>query len=282
MGAAIAGLYDVLCHSGAGITSLQASRIRRVRYGDTTIAVDSADEVGLVLNLTETHHARPFAEGRFTAAQPRVGAVTILPPGRPTTLLLDGTATVLFLQLPWVDLCDGAKEHGLDPGRIELQPRLAFLDPVLAHWLYAAGGGVEDEGEAIRVIVERLLQAHAGRGSRSGPVRRGGLSPVRLRRVQDRIEAELDQPVTLADLAGEAGVSVFHFAREFRRMTGLPPHRYILQRRLGRAIALLADARLSVAEVAAAAGFSDASHLARHLRHAAGMAPDAFRSRILL
>ena len=278
----MAGLYDVLSGSGAGITPLQASRINRVTYGDTTIAIDSAADVGLVLNLTEVHHARSFAEGRFTAAQPRVGAATIFPPGRPTRLLLDGTATVLVLQLPWTELCDGAREHGLDPARIDLRPCLAFLDPVLAHWLYAAAGGAEDEGEALRMIVERLLQAHAGQVVRSGPVRRGGLSPVRLRRVQERIEAELDRPISLADLAVEAGVSMFHFAREFRRTTGLPPHRYILQRRLGRAIALLADARLSVAAVAATAGFSDASHLARHLRHAAGMAPDAFRSRILL
>ena len=278
----MAGLYDVLHGSGAGITPLQASRIRRVKYGDTTVAVDSTTDVGLVLNLTEAHHARSFAEGRWTAAQPRVGAVTILPPGRPTRLLLDGMATVLVLQLSWVELCDAVKDHGLDPARTELQPRLAFLDPVLAHWLYAAAGGVEDESEALQVIVERLFEAHAGRGSRSGPMRRGGLSPVRLRRVQDRIEAELDRPIALADLAMEAGVSMFHFAREFRHTIGLPPHRYILQRRLGRAIALLADARLSVATVAAAAGFSDASHLARHLRHAAGMAPDAFRSKILL
>lgn len=278
----MAGLYDVLRDSGAGITVLQASRIRRVRHGDIAIAVDADDEIGLVLNLTEAHHARSFAEGRLTVAQPRVGAVTILPPGRPTTLLLDGTATVLFLQLPWVELCDGAKEHGLDSARVELRPRLAFLDPVLAHWLYAAGGGVGDEGEALRMIVDRLLQAHGGRVSRAGSMRCGGLSPVRLRRVQDRIEAELDRPVILADLAVEAGVSVFHFAREFRRTTGMPPHRYILQRRLGRAITLLADAHLSVAAVAAAAGFSDASHLARHLRHAAGMAPQAFRSKILL
>ena len=277
----MAGLYDVLNGSRAGITPLQASRIRRVRYGDTTIAVDSADAVGLVLNLTEAHRAQSYAEGRSTAAQPRVGAVTIFPPGHPTRLSLDGTATVLVLQLSWGELCDGAEEHGLDPARLELQPRLASLDPVLAHWLYAAGGGVEEEGEAIRMIVARLFQAHAG-GGQPGPMRRGGLSPVRLRRVQDRIEAELDRPVALAELAVEAGVSVFHFAREFRRTTGLPPHRYILQRRLGRAIALLADARLSVAAVAAAAGFSDASHLARHLRDAAGMAPDAFRSRILL
>ena len=216
----------------------------------------------------------------------------ILPPGRPTKLLLDGVATVLFLQLPWLHLRDGAAARGLDPARIELQPRLAVLDPVLAYWLYAASSGVETEDEALRMIVERLLQAHAGQVGQAGPTRSGGLSPVRLRRVQNRIEAGLEQagleqggleqPVALADLALEAGVSVFHFAREFRRATGLPPHRYILQRRLGRAIALLADARLSVAAVAAAAGFSDASHLARHLRHAAGVAPDAFRSKLLL
>lgn len=276
-------LYDVLVASPAVITELHTPRFRRVRYGDATIAVDSADEVNLVLNLSEAHRATRWADGRRTTGQPQVGAVTLIPPGCPTTFRLEGVATVLMLRLSWAEVSGwGAEEHGLDPRGVELRPRLAFRDPVLARWLYGAAGGVDDGDEALRAIAERLLRTHASRPVGVRPTRSGGLPPARLRRVQDRIEADLGQPLALADLAAEAGVSVFHFAREFRRMTGTPPHRYILQRRLGRAVALLADPALAVADVAAEAGFSHASHLARHLRHASGMAPDAFRSSILL
>ena len=279
----MAGLYETLRASPAAITELQTPRIHRVEHGNATIALDSPDEVSLVLNLSEAHRATRWANRRRTVASPQVGAVTVVPPGSPAKFQLEGVASVLTLRLSWAELSTGdAEGHSPNPCGVELLPRLAFPDPVLARWFYGAAGGVEDEQEALGAIVERLLRTHMSRPVRRSHARSGGLPAARLQRVKDLVEADLGQPLALADLAAAAGMSVFHFAREFRRETGLPPHRYVLQRRLGRAVALLSDPTLPVADIAAAAGFSHASHLARHLRRAAGLAPDAFRQGILL
>ncbi len=67
----------------------------------------------------------------------------------------------------------------------------------------------------------------------------------------------------------------------FARMSGLPPHRYVVRRRVDRAIPLLACPTLTMADVARRVGFTHASHLARHMPRLAGLTPDTFRAQIL-
>jgi AraC-like DNA-binding protein len=81
----------------------------------------------------------------------------------------------------------------------------------------------------------------------------------------------------LAVLAGVAGFSVFHFAREFKQTAGVTPHFYLLQKRVQRAKEMLARTDLSLSEIALAAGFADQSHLARHFRRMVGSTPGEFR-----
>jgi len=69
----------------------------------------------------------------------------------------------------------------------------------------------------------------------------------------------------------------YHFARLFRRTVGVPPHQYVLRRRVERAKELLLTGRLGLSEVALAAGFSDQSHLTRVFRRAVGLTPARFR-----
>jgi AraC family transcriptional regulator len=280
----MAGLFDALPVDRATIMATPTRRIRRVRYGDASIVVDSADELSLVLNLSEAHRAIRRSNGRSLEAQPRVGAVTVIPPGCPTTFVLNGTATVLMFRLSWAELRGWyTEEHGLDPDRLEFEPRLAFADHILARLLCCtAVCDATAEEEMLRSIAERLFTAHRARPSGADPRSAGGLSPARLRRVLQRIESAPDEPTMVSTLATEAGMSTFHFAREFHRATGSPPHRYMLQRRIARAIALLADRRLAIADVAVGAGFSHASHLAKHMRRMTGLSPSAFRTNILL
>jgi len=75
-----------------------------------------------------------------------------------------------------------------------------------------------------------------------------------------------------------ARLSVYHFARQFRRATGLPPHQYVIARRVERARQLLQGGRgLSLAEVAACAGFSDQSQFTRHFKRLVGVTAGQFR-----
>ena len=109
------------------------------------------------------------------------------------------------------------------------------------------------------------------------PQARGGLPPGAMRRVREYVETHLSESMDLAELAGIAGLSVFHFARQFKQSAGVTPHHYLVQRRVERAQDMLSRTDLSLSEIALAAGFSDQSHLARHFRHMLGTTPGEFR-----
>ncbi len=106
---------------------------------------------------------------------------------------------------------------------------------------------------------------------------RGGLSPAAMRRVRDYIDAHLSDSIELVELSEIAGLSVFHFARQFKHSEGVTPHSYLVARRVERAKELLAGANLSLSEIAFAAGFSDQSHLTRLFRQIVRMTPGQFR-----
>jgi AraC family transcriptional regulator len=92
-------------------------------------------------------------------------------------------------------------------------------------------------------------------------VTRGGLSASVARRLQDYIDNNLSHSLPVAELAGMAGLSVRHFIQAFTRSFGEPPHRYVVDRRLGFAEKLLTRGDLTIAEVAYQSGFSSQSHL---------------------
>jgi AraC-like DNA-binding protein len=109
------------------------------------------------------------------------------------------------------------------------------------------------------------------------PQVRGGLPPGAIRRVNDYVETHLSESVDLVELAGVAGLSVFHFARQFKQSAGVTPHHYLVQKRVERAREMLASTNLSLSEIALATGFADQSHFARHFRQMLGITPGQFR-----
>jgi AraC family transcriptional regulator len=98
-----------------------------------------------------------------------------------------------------------------------------------------------------------------------------------IRRVKAFMRQELSRDLPLEELARVAGLSRFHFIREFRRATGESPHRYLMNLRVLRAEKLLRTKgrTLSLAQVAADTGFFDQSHLTRHFRRTLGTTPAA-------
>lgn len=111
----------------------------------------------------------------------------------------------------------------------------------------------------------------------------GGAAPVTLRD-EARVTAALAlldrrfrEPLTLADLAGAAGVTRYHFLRVFRRVVGVTPYGYLLSRRLAAAVRALRREEGTVLDVALGAGFSDLSDFTRRFRHRFGVTPAAYR-----
>jgi len=106
---------------------------------------------------------------------------------------------------------------------------------------------------------------------------RGGLSPAMRKRICDYIEAHSSEKISLGDLASMAGLSPNHFARAFQQSVGIPPHQYLLRRRLEHVEQMLRDTQLPLAQIAQSVGFSDQAHLARHFRRLTGMPPSLAR-----
>jgi len=106
---------------------------------------------------------------------------------------------------------------------------------------------------------------------------RGGLSPAVTRRVCDYIEGHLDEKIRLDELAALTGLSTDHFARAFHQSVGVPPHTYLLRRRLEHVEHMLRETHAPLSEIALATGFSDQSHLGRHFRRWAGVSPRQVR-----
>jgi AraC family transcriptional regulator len=110
---------------------------------------------------------------------------------------------------------------------------------------------------------------------------RRGLSSRALDRVCSYIAENLCERVTLGDLAREACVSRFHFARSFRISTGYSPMEYRLKSRIERAMQMLLQDERPVCEIAALLGFCDQSHLTRTFRRLTGLTPTEFTRRHL-
>jgi transcriptional regulator GlxA family with amidase domain len=101
----------------------------------------------------------------------------------------------------------------------------------------------------------------------------------RLLRAKDRMDAASHEEWPIPRLASVSGVSEAHFARSFKEAFGLPPHRYLLTRRIERAKALLRDTDLPVTEIAFQTGWSSLGTFGRIFRDITGEAPSELRAR---
>src|SRR5437660_3754826 len=101
----------------------------------------------------------------------------------------------------------------------------------------------------------------------------------RLLRAKDRMDAASHEAWPVGRLARVSGVSEAHFARSFKQAFGVPPHRYLLTRRIERATALLRDTDLSITEIAFRTGWESLGTFGRTFRDITGESPGAIRTR---
>jgi AraC family transcriptional regulator len=114
-------------------------------------------------------------------------------------------------------------------------------------------------------------------GMREGLRLKGGLAPHLRRQLVEFIEFNLAEPLSLGQLAGLCALSEYHFARMFRESFGLPPHQYLLARRLNHARQLLRTTRKAFGEIALECGFASASHFSNRFKQAMGATAGEYR-----
>jgi len=101
----------------------------------------------------------------------------------------------------------------------------------------------------------------------------------RLLRAKDRMDAASHEAWPVSRLAEISGVSQAHFARSFKAAFGAPPHRYLLSRRVERAVALLRDTDLPITDIAFQTGWDSLGTFGRTFRDITGESPSEIRAR---
>lgn len=136
--------------------------------------------------------------------------------------------------------------------------------------LAAAETALANYAEAQRAIDLRPEPA----GGASGDA----LAPAVLEQAKRYIERRFAAPVTLGDMAAAVGLSPFHFARQFKAATGLPPYRYVVAQRIDEAKRLLRRTDWPVVRVGSAVGYESASHFSTLFKRETGVTPGQYRA----
>jgi AraC family transcriptional regulator len=166
---------------------------------------------------------------------------------------------------------------------VEHDPRLDRLARDLADELRTAETGHELIIAAlIEQILIQLLRRYASiRRTDELELSRAGLVDRRIRRAVELMHANLAEELPLEDLAAAAYLSPFHFARLFKKLTGIPPHAYLAALRIERSRLLLATTDSSITEIAARVGYANSSHFGKAFRQSIGLTPRAFRAALV-
>lgn len=172
-----------------------------------------------------------------------------------------------------------------DPAHVALTPALGHDDRLIA----SLGMALCDEllheqpqqayiDDLMHLLVCRALRLHSNARDGLSPAQHA-LPPYRLRQALKFMEANLSRPIGVTEIAGAAGISLFHFSRSFREATGSSPYAHLLHRRIECAKTKLLFGNEPVATVAAACGFASAKQFSRMFARETGVSPATFRRR---
>ena len=227
-----------------------------------------------------------WENGRYAATRDlRAGSTIVADLKRDPRFVIDRSFHTVHFHVPRSAL--DAAADGSDAPRIgELIYRVGvgYDDPVVRHLMSAMRPALAQPEQANGMFVEYMVLALAAHLARtygnlqaSGRPSKGGLAGWQERRALEIIAANLSGDVSLHDLAAECRLSMGHFSRAFRQSTGMPPHRWLLHRRIEAATEMMNGTRLSLADIAAATGFADQSHFTQVFKRQKGATPGTWR-----
>ena len=267
-----------------GWSTLLAELHSHGRYEGPGAAAPTHADVGIIVRGSDEGLLTYKFAGSWQSTRPTTGSIHLRPIGVNSD---EANMQALHLYVPTVAFAPLMDDYNLPPvpGRCirdswgvqdELvnQIGLSVLSEMMCP---TAAGRILVETSSL-LLAARLAHAHAETELIRLPI----LTPhrldnVRLRRVLAYVEEHLAEHITVTDLANVACLSIFHFTRAFAAAMGVPPHRYVSQRRLESAKAMIATGRASLSEIALHCRFSSQSSLTRAFRRATGVTPAEYR-----
>jgi AraC-like DNA-binding protein len=152
-------------------------------------------------------------------------------------------------------------------------PRLQSFRARFLHWATTSASEADDleAEERVLTLLRAALRDDGGRCAACGPT-----TARLIRRTKEFLEAQLSSPIRLMDVGNAVGASPAYLTDVFRRIEGIPLHRYLTQSRLARALVELPHAA-DLTALALEVGFSSHSHFSAAFRRAFGCTPSRFR-----
>jgi AraC family transcriptional regulator len=270
-----AGYLDCLPETGVSI-----ARWQRENDGESYAQKPSRWSNYLLSLVLQPMQAQAWVERKqIWSGEIAANAVRIVHPGDERHWSCVGGFDLLHVMIPRETI---GTMIGADPGAVR------FTDPLYSHdeMLQQIGQQMlwvmRQEGPFVHQMADGFahsLVAYLLR--RYAPARTciadSGLRPIQIKRVTDLIASRLSDDISLQEMASAAGMSRFHFSRQFRLAMGVSPHRYAMAKRVERAKELLRNRSSNVLDIALSCGFKDASHFSRVFKAIAGYSPRDFR-----
>jgi AraC family transcriptional regulator len=244
------------------------------------------DAYSVSLKLQDYPDCELWERGKcVTKADVRAGATYLYDLRRDPRYVINKPFHSLHFYVPRSAL-DGITRQSGSPrvGELACQVGTGHDDEVIRHVGAALLAALRRPEETNQLFVDHMMlaltahvaQAYGGLRRAIVPTR-GGLAPWQAKRACERLESELGGRTSLQQIAVELGLSVSHFSRAFRASTGLPPHQWLLRRRVETAKQLMTVRDLPLSAVAISAGFANQSHFTRVFSAVVGVSPGAWR-----
>lgn len=242
-------------------------------------------DLAIGLYTAGRHRIRREMAGRVVEGWSDPGTLNMTPSNIDGAWEADASSHAIVLTIPDAFLSRVIAEHWeADSRGVEIVPQFLardrVIEAVMTRLAVEAHQGTHSDSlyvaSACEFLAHHIIDGYSSL-SKSAPRHSGGLGR-HINTVVDYIEANLAKAITLRELAGLVGVSARHFERAFRQSLDLPPHAYVLLRRVSAAKdLLLGPGALTMEQIAKRVGFSSASHLASAFRRHEGHSPTQFR-----
>jgi len=223
------------------------------------------------------------ANGTLISTTGTSGNLCVTPAGQSISAIWQKRLDNMMILLDPAFINRAAAENGLANG-FEFAEVYKQTDPLIQQLGLTLLEESNSESPSGRLFVDSVVQTltihlltHYGTASHAIEKVTGGLPGYKLRRVKEFVSENMEEDLSLAEISAVADLSQFHFARAFRKSTGLTPQQFLMQQRIERAKELLSKEDLPIVEISLRTGFKNQSHFTSLFRKFTNLTPKTWR-----